>query len=160
MKCQRMSCGLYDIVIMTKEENDRGSGGGKLSGLLYLERNEQMPYRSNVPCKHPNCPKLIPYGQLYCEEHKKLHTKDRAFASERGYGARWQKARKKFLETNPFCVKCFDEGILTKATVVDHIKPHRGDPDLFWNVSNWQPLCEHHHNVKTMTEDRYKEYKF
>ena len=40
MKCQRMSFGLYDIVIMTKEENDRGSGGGKLSGLLYLERNE------------------------------------------------------------------------------------------------------------------------
>lgn len=25
---------------------------------------------------------------------------------------------------------------------------------------NWQPLCEHHHNVKTMTEDRYVEYRF
>lgn len=28
------------------------------------------------------------------------------------------------------------------------------------NRSNWQPLCEHHHNVKTMTEDRFKEYRF
>lgn len=28
------------------------------------------------------------------------------------------------------------------------------------NRDNWQPLCEHHHNVKTMTEDRYKEYRF
>lgn len=41
------------------------------------------------------------------------------------------------------------------ATVVDHIKPHRGDKKLFWDRGNWQPLCEHHHNVKTMTEDRY-----
>lgn len=42
------------------------------------------------------------------------------------------------------------------ATVVDHIVPHRGDQKLFWDRSNWQPLCEHHHNVKTMTEDRFK----
>ena len=46
------------------------------------------------------------------------------------------------------------------ATVVDHIKPHRGDKKLFWDRGNWQPLCEHHHNVKTMTEDRYVEYRF
>ena len=49
---------------------------------------------------------------------------------------------------------------LTMATVVDHIKPHRGEQKLFWDRSNWQPLCEHHHNVKTMTEDRFKEYRF
>ena len=24
----------------------------------------------------------------------------------------------------------------------------------------WQSLCEHHHNVKTMTDDRYVEYHF
>lgn len=41
------------------------------------------------------------------------------------------------------------------SIVVDHIKPHRGDQKLFWDRRNWQPLCEHHHNVKTMTEDRY-----
>ena len=44
--------------------------------------------------------------------------------------------------------------------LLDHIIPHRGDQKLFWDRSNWQPLCEHHHNVKTMTEDRYVEYKF
>lgn len=52
------------------------------------------------------------------------------------------------------------EGHITMATVVDHIIPHRGDQKLFWDRSNWQPLCEHHHNVKTMTEDRFKEYRF
>lgn len=45
-------------------------------------------------------------------------------------------------------------------TVGDHIVPHRGDQKLFWDRSNWKPLCEHHHNVKTMTEDRFKEYRF
>ena len=63
-------------------------------------------------------------------------------------------------DENPFCVKCYEEGHITMATVVDHIKPHRGDRKLFWDRGNWQPLCEHHHNVKTMTEDRYVEYKF
>ena len=56
--------------------------------------------------------------------------------------------------------KCYEEGHITMATVVDHIVPHRGDQKLFWDRGNWQPLCEHHHNVKTMTEDRYVEYKF
>ena len=82
------------------------------------------------------------------------------YAAERGYGAKWQRERRKFLESNPFCVKCYEEGHITMATVVDHIVPHRGDQKLFWDRGNWQPLCEHHHNVKTMTEDRYVEYKF
>ena len=125
-----------------------------------MEGSEHMSYRSNIPCKHPGCAALIPHGQMYCDEHKQLHKNDRAYASERGYGAKWQRERKKFLESNPFCVKCYEEGHITMATVVDHIKPHRGDQKLFWDRRNWQPLCEHHHNVKTMTEDRYVEYKF
>lgn len=58
------------------------------------------------------------------------------------------------------CVKCYEGSHITMATVVDHIKPHRGDQKLFWDRGNWQPLCEHHHNVKTMTENRFKEYRF
>ncbi|CBL18616.1 AAA family ATPase [Ruminococcus sp. SR1/5] len=122
--------------------------------------NGDLQSMINIPCKHPGCAALIPHGQMYCEKHKPLHTKDRAHASERGYGAKWQRERKKFLESNPFCVKCYEEGHITMATVVDHIIPHRGDQKLFWDRSNWQPLCEHHHNVKTMTEDRFKEYRF
>ena len=129
-------------------------------GFCCRKEVTHMPYRSNVSCKHPGCAKLIPHGQMYCEEHQSLHRNDRASACERGYGAKWQRERKKFLDTRPVCVKCYEEGTLTKATVVDHIIPHRGDQKLFWDCGNWQPLCEHCHNVKTMTEDRYKEYKF
>jgi 5-methylcytosine-specific restriction endonuclease McrA len=60
----------------------------------------------------------------------------------------------------PFCTKYQELGELIKATVVDHIKPHRGDKILFWDQSNWQPLCKKCHDHKTKTEDKYQEYKY
>ncbi len=117
-----------------------------------------MPYRPNTPCGHMGCPKLVPYGTKYCDEHKLLHPEPVRNASKRGYDRRWRKAREVFLNTYPLCVKCKAEGRLVKATVVDHIKPHKGNQELFWDKSNWQPLCKHCHDVKTMTEDRYTRY--
>ena len=119
-----------------------------------------MPRRPDTPCKHPGCPALVPYGTSYCEKHKIEHRSDRASAAERGYGSAWQKARKRFLQMHPLCVRCMEEGKYVKATVVDHVKPHRGDPMLFWDEGNWQPLCKPCHDRKTMTEDRWKEYKY
>jgi hypothetical protein len=40
----------------------------------------------------------------------------------------------------------------TPATVVDHIIPHTGDPELFWDVDNLQGLCDPCHNSKTWYE--------
>jgi 5-methylcytosine-specific restriction endonuclease McrA len=37
---------------------------------------------------------------------------------------------------------------------VDHIIPHRGDDRLFWDRSNWQALCAHHHNSNKQRLDR------
>ena len=97
---------------------------------------------------------------MYCEEHALLNGQERRDSAVRGYDSKWRKARERFLKCHPLCVQCQREGRLVKATVVDHIKPHRGDPILFWDERNWQPLCKHHHDVKTMTEDRYQEYKY
>jgi 5-methylcytosine-specific restriction protein A len=119
-----------------------------------------VPYRPNTPCKHPGCPKLVAYGNKYCDEHKALHTEEVRSAAVRGYNRRWQKISKAFLNAHPLCERCKVKGIYTKATVVDHRKPHRGDRELFWNRSNWQSLCKHCHDVKTMTEDRNIEYKY
>ena len=58
-------------------------------------------------------------------------------------------ARARFLRGHPLCAECMKQGKLTPATVVDHIIPHRGDKKLFWDESNWQPLCESCHNHKT-----------
>jgi 5-methylcytosine-specific restriction endonuclease McrA len=43
------------------------------------------------------------------------------------------------------------------ATVVDHIKPHRGDQNLFWEETNWQTLCQRHHDRDKQREERGRE---
>lgn len=74
-------------------------------------------------------------------------------SSERGYGYKWQQARAVYLQTNPLCCYCQAKGMTTAATVVDHIKPHRGDKILFWDVSNWQPLCATCHSKDKQREE-------
>jgi 5-methylcytosine-specific restriction protein A len=68
--------------------------------------------------------------------------------------------QQQFLAAHPLCVMCAAEGRYTKATVVDHIKPHRGDRNLFWDRANWQPLCKAHHDKKTGLEDSRPTYQF
>lgn len=119
-----------------------------------------MPHRPNTPCKHPGCARLVPYGTMYCEEHKVLHPETTRPAGKRGYGSRWRRESKVFLQAHPLCVRCLASGKYVRATVVDHIVPHRGDQKLFWDRSNWQSLCKHCHDTKTMTEDRYQEFRY
>ena len=71
-----------------------------------------MPSRVNIPCRHPGCPSLIPYGQKYCEEHKKLHPEATRSASSRGYGAAWQRESKRFLSMpeHRLCEECLKDG--------------------------------------------------
>lgn len=62
------------------------------------------------------------------------------------YGKRWHATAKRHLARNPLCVTCLAAGRLAAATVVDHIRPHRGDRALFWDPRNRQSLCKHCHN--------------
>nr|DAW14896.1 MAG TPA: HNH endonuclease [Caudoviricetes sp.] len=111
-----------------------------------------MPIQPKKPCRHPGCANLT-HGR-YCDEHIKLHMKtDRLSAHRRGYDRAWRVASKQFLIAHPLCVMCEQNGILRPATVVDHIVPHKGDKDLFWDMSNWQALCKECHDRKTATED-------
>ena len=120
-----------------------------------------MPRKSKCPCRHPNCPVLIEVGQLYCPEHLPLHPEvQRPSAESRGYGYKWRKISKAYLRKHPLCVKCLQEGRFVTATVVDHIVPHRGNPDLMWNEGNYQALCKSCHDRKTWTEDRNPEYTY
>ena len=104
-----------------------------------------MPRSPKRPCRHPGCPNLS--DGVYCEQHRGLYARESA--AQRGYDARWQRAREAFLKRNPLCAQCLRENRLTPATVVDHIVPHRGDEKLFWDEANWQPLCAECHNRKT-----------
>ncbi len=119
-----------------------------------------MPSRSLRPCKKMGCPELTRDESGYCDKHRYIYEdqqkkrwntmeKDRKSARERGYDTRWDKARKGYLIKHPLCVECVKEGRYTPATVVDHIKPHRGNKQLFWDRDNWQSLCKQHHDKKT-----------
>jgi len=69
------------------------------------------------------------------------------------YGRKWKAARALFLQSNPLCKRCQRRGEIKAADVVDHVVPHKGDLELFWDQSNWQPLCKRDHDIKTATED-------
>ena len=104
-----------------------------------------MPKKPMRPCRHPGCPKLS--AEVYCEEHRPLNARENA--TVRGYDARWRAARKRYLRAHPLCLECQRNGKTRAATIIDHILPHRGNQELFWDQSNWQPLCARHHNEKT-----------
>lgn len=71
------------------------------------------------------------------------------------YGARWRKYRLIFLAEHPLCSDIYkDHGKRpVAATVVDHIRAHKGDYGLFWHAGNHAPLCTACHNRKTALED-------
>ncbi len=82
-------------------------------------------------------------------------------AGQRGYNSKWQKARKTYLQSNPLCFFCKENGIIKSATVVDHIIPHKGNQKLFWDKTNWQSLCTHCHNsIKQRIENGNKPVKY
>lgn len=115
-----------------------------------------MPYAAKRPCCASGCRALVDKG--YCADHqhlapKQLIERQRGNSSQRGYGYKWQVARKRHLVEHPLCVECESNGIVKAADVVDHIIPHKGDQQLFWDESNWQSLCSTCHNRKTATQD-------
>ncbi len=87
-------------------------------------------------------------------ERNREYDQRRGSARERGYNARWQKARATYLQRNPLCVMCQKEGRVTPATVIDHRIPHKGDQQLFWDTGNWQALCKPHHDRDKQREER------
>jgi len=116
-----------------------------------------MPQKPPRGCARSGCPNLTTNRSGLCDLHDKQAQQAadarRGTATQRGYEARWRKARVIYLREHPLCVHCQQEGLIVAATQVDHIIPHRGDYELMWDESNWQSLCTHHHSLKTASED-------
>lgn len=111
-----------------------------------------MPYAAPRVC---SCGSVVASGKrCACEivrdrDRKARHDQTRPTANERGYGAKWREARAAFLTKHPRCEMCDQP-----ATVVDHKTPHKGNMRLFWDRSNWQGLCAHHHNSTKQRMER------
>jgi 5-methylcytosine-specific restriction enzyme A len=72
---------------------------------------------------------------------------NRPNASGRGYGGSWKAAAAKFKHAHPYCLGCAALNRKVATEVVDHVVPHRGDQEVFWNKAMWQPACRWHHDV-------------
>lgn len=118
-----------------------------------------MPYAAKTPCRQSGCGALVStpgFCELHRREQQQWQDRQRGSAHQRGYGYKWQRASKRYLKAHPLCEcpECM-AGVLrvTEATVVDHIKPHKGDMALFWDRHNWQSMAKECHDKKTARED-------
>ena len=100
-----------------------------------------MPFHAPYIC---GCGKKVPHG-VKCEcaikrkrDYDRHYDARRPTASQRGYTDKWRAASKAFLAEpgHQTCVSCGKP-----ATMVDHRIPAKGDMALFWDKSNWQPMC-------------------
>jgi 5-methylcytosine-specific restriction protein A len=57
----------------------------------------------------------------------------------------WLRRRRLQLNAHPLCKMCGARGVVTPATVVDHVKPHKGDWNLF-ALGELQSLCKPCHD--------------
>jgi 5-methylcytosine-specific restriction enzyme A len=57
----------------------------------------------------------------------------------------WRQKRARQLAEQPWCVMCWEEGRRVRASVADHVVPHKGDPEAFWQGA-LQSMCWTHHS--------------
>ena len=117
----------------------------------------QAPLR---PSSHAGCPVLTREG--WCPKHKPKH-KRRVSAEYHGWYSLpiWtDQLRPEQLLREPFCRECAKRGWRTRATVVDHMRPHRGDWELFTDRNNLQSLCKRCHDRKTAFEQAQDRREF
>jgi len=78
-------------------------------------------------------------------------------ASQEGFynTQKWRKTRNYIIANEPLCRECLSQGMVRPATVVDHIVPVDDSPELAYEFTNLQPLCDRCHRVKT-NRDRGK----
>lgn len=113
------------------------------------------------------CGCLVSDGTGYCEAHQaerkanKFGDDRRGSRHERGYGAAWDKRRVRILRRDRgLCQPCLQQGVVTKATQVDHIRNKAEAKAAGWTDEqidadeNLQSICTECHKVKTAAEAR------
>lgn len=111
-------------------------------------------------CKKCGCGRTAIPGKNYCNKHSQLEgTQQKKVFTKRGKSSEWhnlyntqewKRRSKAFLARYPTCFICGKP-----AKIADHIQPHRGDLNLFYDESNLQPMCWSCHSRKTFAENNY-----
>jgi 5-methylcytosine-specific restriction protein A len=104
-----------------------------------------------------SCGKIVAAGALCAcklagdRARKARHERKRPSARQRGYTAEWQKARADYLQRHPYCRR---NACGRPATIVHHVVPHKGNQRLFWDRTNWMPVCQPCHDGPLQSQER------
>ena len=116
-----------------------------------------MPYSPKRPCRAQGCRLFCEKGSQYCEKHRKelekeYNTHERDQEAQAFYtSSQWRAVRAQKLQEQPCCEECLRHGIITPATLVDHIIPiKQGGARL--DFDNLQSLCWSCHSRKSVEE--------
>ena len=82
------------------------------------------------------------------QANREAADRQRGSSNDRGYDSTWRAYSKDRLLDHPYCVMCESQGVMTLATVTDHIKPAKAFPELFDEPTNHQSLCGRHNVIK------------
>ena len=99
----------------------------------------------------PTCSELVERGRYCPTHHKAIRAHQQRYSTSTSgihYGRKWKRAKNAFLALHPWC----NDGCGRLAEEVDHIIPHKSDPVLFWDQTNWQALSKQCHSRKTAKE--------
>jgi 5-methylcytosine-specific restriction enzyme A len=113
-----------------------------------------VPPRTPRPCRNRGCPALVTSADGLCDDHKNAgwerHQAGRS-RHERGYGSKWDKIRLQILvRDNHLCQSCRRIGLVTPASIVDHITPKaKGGTD---DIANLEAICRGCHASKTAVD--------
>lgn len=160
-----MSCSMpkWHDILLYDGRNGAATWGGCGFFVLYGE----VYMWTRRPCSHFGCQELT--TRRYCDKHLAQHQKEeqqRGRLSDREYNhrrpdyhslyhsRRWARLRIQKLSQHPWCAMCLQLGKRTVAGEVDHIIPHKGNRDLFYDENNFQSLCTSCHSRKTAKEGR------
>ncbi|MDN7145346.1 HNH endonuclease [Liquorilactobacillus mali] len=120
-------------------------------------------------CNHAGCRTLVPFNERYCVKHKqalnkyrynkRMYNSDESKYQQFYKSTAWRRLSRRFLENNPICVKCYEDGVIRKADVVDHVQEVKDNWSRRLDESNLQALCNSHHNTKTRNERKKREQK-
>jgi len=111
-----------------------------------------MPERAPHFCAFPGCGQLTRTAR--CRQHALEAEQARPdYAPRRWHRtARWRLLRQAVLREAAYtCAICHMVG---SRLQIDHIVPHGGDPQRFWDRANLQPLCPACHTKKTRSLGR------
>lgn len=85
-----------------------------------------------------------------CAAHQPLESQRHNADVRRWYRTpRWFALRRQKQLEQPLCGECLRRGRLEPWTDLDHVRPHRGDPERFWDSENLVGLCKRCHSEKT-----------